>query len=248
MRPRLVNPCKTLPAVPAPVSDGRCYCCHQSSESLQTSLSSFYGKETSVEYLPGRRNCSLCGAYLWGRTGGKERLCRLASPHCWAGSSPLDSGQGCPHLTVSFFTFLLPWVAKQVASGTYCRQSWSAPGRLCPHIRAVSHACSPFTSPTTINVIAKWEILIEFLQHVRCYSGDETKGSGREGRSLRTPQSLLALVETMVPTVIVTHLYPLCTRRRAQIQGREQGLNSTLESLTITQQWGVAPSVSDSGS
>lgn len=48
------------------------------------------------EYLPRKWNCSLGerGCIYQAGLEGKERLCRLASPHCWASSSTWDRAQG----------------------------------------------------------------------------------------------------------------------------------------------------------
>lgn len=112
------------------------------------------------EYLPGKRNCSLSGGECIYRAGlqGKESLCRLASPHCWAGSSTWDSAQGCPSLTLSSSLSSSGhprWPRRWPREATASRQG--AYRRVFPRVRAASHACLPSTSSPTVSVLGHVE-------------------------------------------------------------------------------------------
>lgn len=125
------------------------------------------------EHLPGKQNCSLGGRECIYGAGleGKESLCRLASPHCWASSSASDSAQGCPSLALPSSPSS-PCHSRWPREATANRQGVYR--QVFPHEQAVSHVCCPLTaSLVSVSLVKSF---VEHGQHVRCCSGGKTLG------------------------------------------------------------------------
>lgn len=111
------------------------------------------------EYLPRKWNCSLGGRGCIYQAGleGKERLCRLASPHCWASSSTWDRAQG--HLLTAPSPPSLSAGCSEAASEGAVESVINSQGvyrtgfPMCPS--RLLHMLIPFTSSPTVSVISQ---------------------------------------------------------------------------------------------